>query len=84
MTFAARTSRFDRASENLQGVRDFAEYAGITRIDELLAPGSPLGRAAARGEREPGATLEAHDAAVLRPLWDEVVTLVSGALVFRD
>jgi hypothetical protein len=71
-------------AQPIEGVRDFAEYAGLTRVEELLAPGSPLGRAAARGEREPGATLEAQDAAVLRPLWDEVVTLVSGALVFRD
>ena len=34
--------------------------------------------------REPHAVLRAEDAAVLRPLWDEVVTLVSGKLVFRD
>jgi hypothetical protein len=71
-------------AQPVEGVRDFAEYAGLSRVEELLSPASPLGRAVARGEREPDATLEAQDAAVLRPLWDEVVTLVSGTLVFRD
>jgi hypothetical protein len=71
-------------AQPIEGARDFAEYAGLTRVEELLAPTAPLGRAAARGEREPGATLQAEDAAALRPLWDEVVTLISGALVFRD
>jgi hypothetical protein len=65
-------------------VRDLAEHAGLKRVDELLSPTSPLGRAVARGEREPHAVLRAEDAAELRPLWDEVVTVVSGALVFRD
>jgi hypothetical protein len=68
----------------VEGVRDLAEYAGLSRVEELLSPASPLGRAVARGEREPDATLRQEDAAELRPLWDEVVTLVSGALVFRD
>jgi hypothetical protein len=68
----------------VEGVRDLAEYAGLTRVEELLSPTSPLGRAVARAEDEPGATLRAEDAAELRPQWDEVVTLVSGALVFRD
>ncbi len=71
-------------AQPVEGVRDFAEYAGLSRVEELLAPASPLGRAVARGEREPDATLTAPDAAVLRPLWDELVTLVSGTLVFRD
>jgi len=71
-------------AQPIEGARDFAEYAGLRRVEELLSPTSPLGRAAARGEREPGATLEAQDAAVLRPAWDEVVTEISGALVFRD
>jgi len=71
-------------AQPIEGARDFAEYAGLTRVEELLAPTAPLGRAAARGEREPGATLEAQDAAALRPPWDEVVRLISGALVFRD
>jgi hypothetical protein len=68
----------------IEGVRDFAEYAGLRRVEELLSPAQPLGRAVARAEREPDATLEAQDAAVLRPQWDEVVTQVSGTLVFRD
>ena len=68
----------------VEGVRDLAEHAGLTRVEELLSPTSPLGRAAARGENEPHAVLRAEDAAELRPLWDEVVTLVGGALVFRD
>jgi hypothetical protein len=68
----------------VEGVRDLAEYAGLTRVGELLSPTSPLGREVARGEREPGATLRAEDAALLRPQWDELVTVVGGALVFRD
>lgn len=71
-------------AQPVEGARDLAEYASLRRVEELLAPSSPLGRAVARGEREPGATLRAEDAAVLRPLWDEVVTQVGGALVFRD
>ena len=71
-------------AQPVEGVRDFAEYAGLTRVDELLAPTAPLGREIARAESEPDATLPAEDAAELRPLWDEVVTVVSGALVFRD
>ena len=71
-------------TQPVEGVRDIAEYAGLTRVEELLSPASPLGRAVARGEGEPEATLRAEDAAELRPLWDEVVNLVSGVLVFRD
>ena len=71
-------------AQPVEGARDLAEHAGLARVDELLAPASPLGRAAARGETEPRAVLRAEDAAELRPLWDEVVTLVSGKLVFRD
>ena len=71
-------------AQPVEGVRDFAEYAGLTRVEELLAPTAPLGREIARAESEPDATLPAEDAAELRPLWDEVVTVVSGALVFRD
>jgi hypothetical protein len=71
-------------AQPVEGVRDLAEYAGLTRVEELLAPASPLGREVARGESEPDATLRAEDAAELRRLWNEVVTLVSGALVFRD
>jgi hypothetical protein len=71
-------------AQPVEGVRDIAEYAGLAKVEQLLAPSSPLGQAVARGEREPEATLRAEDAAVLRPAWDEVVTLVSGALTFRD
>ena len=71
-------------AQPVEGVRDLAEYARLTRVEELLSPASPLGREVARGESEPHATLQAEDAAELRPQWDEVVTLVSGALVFRD
>ncbi len=71
-------------AQPVEGVRDLAEHAGLKRVEELLSPTSPLGRAVAQGEREPNAVLRAEDAAALRPLWDEVVTLVSGALVFRD
>jgi hypothetical protein len=71
-------------AQPVEGVRDLAEYAGLTRVGELLSPTSPLGREVARGEREPGATLRAEDAAQLRPQWDELVTVVGGALVFRD
>jgi hypothetical protein len=68
----------------VEGMRDLAEYAGLTRVEELLAPSSPLGRTVARADREPDAVLGAAEAAQLRPLWDEVVAAVGGALVFRD
>ncbi|TFV53558.1 hypothetical protein [Blastococcus sp. TF02A-35] len=71
-------------AQPVEGVRDLAEYAGLTRVEELLSPSAPLGRALARADREPGAALTASDAATLRPAWDEVVTTVSGALVFRS
>jgi hypothetical protein len=71
-------------AQPIEGVRDLAEYGGLTRVDELIAPTSPLGRAVARGEADPDAVLRAEDAAVLRPAWDEVVTEISGTLVFRD
>jgi hypothetical protein len=71
-------------AQPVEGVRDLAEYAALSRVEELLSPGSALGRAVARGEREPDAVLRAEDAAELRIQWDEVVTVVSGALVFRD
>jgi hypothetical protein len=71
-------------AQQVEGVRDIAEYAGLARVDELLRPDAPLGRAVATGERVPDTPLRAEDAAVLRPAWDEVVTEVSGALVFRD
>ncbi|TYP89810.1 hypothetical protein [Blastococcus xanthinilyticus] len=68
----------------VEGVRDLAEYAGLRRAEELLAPTAPLGRTVARADHEPDAALPAAEAAQLRPAWDEVVSQVSGALVFRD
>ncbi|MDK3256187.1 hypothetical protein [Blastococcus capsensis] len=68
----------------VEGVRDLAEYAGLTRVEELLAPTAPLGRALARAEREPEAVLGAAEAAQLHPVWDEIVAEICGALVFRD
>ncbi|MDP9428693.1 MAG: hypothetical protein M3Q47_07375 [Actinomycetota bacterium] len=70
-------------AQQVEGVRDVAEYAGLTRVDELLRPDAPLGRLVTRGEREPDAPLRAEDAAAVRPAWDEVVAEVSGALVLR-
>ncbi|TFV64219.1 UNVERIFIED_ORG: hypothetical protein E4P37_13305 [Bacillus sp. AZ43] len=71
-------------AQPVEGVRDLAEYAGLTRVDELLAPSSALGRAVARGETDPQAPLRQEDAAELRRQWDEVVTQIGTALVFRD
>ncbi|TKJ35647.1 hypothetical protein [Blastococcus sp. CCUG 61487] len=70
-------------AQPVEGVRDLAEYTGLGRVEELLSPTTPLGRAVARGEREPDATLRQEDAAAVRPAWDEIVTLISGKLVFR-
>jgi hypothetical protein len=70
-------------AQQVEGVRDIAEYAGLTRVDGLLHPDAPLGRAVARSERVPDAPLPPEDAAAVRPAWDEVVTEVSRALVFR-
>ena len=71
-------------AQPVEGVRDLAEYAGLTRVDELLGAGTPLGQAVARAERDPGAALRAEDAARLTGPWDELVREVSSALVFRD
>jgi hypothetical protein len=71
-------------AQPVEGVRDVAEYAGLARVEELLSPSAPLGRAVARGERDPDAELRAEDAGVLRGAWDEVVAQVSSAVVFRD
>ncbi|MBB3084820.1 hypothetical protein [Geodermatophilus sabuli] len=68
----------------VEGARDVAEYAGLTRVESLLRPTEPLGRAVALADGEPDAPLRAEDAATLRSAWDDVVTAVSGALVFRD
>jgi hypothetical protein len=71
-------------AQPVEGVRDLSEYAGLSRVEELLSPTEPLGRAVARGEAEPEVVVRAEDAAVLRGPWDEVVTQISGKLVFRD
>jgi hypothetical protein len=71
-------------AQPVEGVRDLAEYAGLSRVEELLAPSSGLGQAVARGESDPSAPLRPEDAGELRREWDEVVTQVSGALVFRS
>lgn len=71
-------------AQPVEGVRDLAEYADVARVEELLSPSSALGRAVARAERDPAATLRQEDAGELKREWDEVVTLVSSSLVFRD
>jgi hypothetical protein len=81
---AAGLVQHEALVQPVEGVRDVAEYADLTRVDELLAPSAPLGRALARADREPQATLRAEDAAAVRADWDEVVRQVGGALVFRD
>ena len=72
-------------AQPVEGVRDLAEYAGLTPGRGAALPDVTAGpRGRPRPRREPDAVLPAEDAAELRPLWDEVVTVVSGALVFRD
>ena len=71
-------------TQPVEGARDLAEYAGLPRVEELLAPSTPLGQAVARSDREPQAALRAEDAAALTGPWDELVREVSGALVFRE
>ena len=72
-------------AQPIEGVRDLAEHAGLARVEELLAPTSPLGRAAARArERAATPSCAPRTPPCCGPLWDEVVTLVSGKLVFRD
>jgi hypothetical protein len=70
-------------AQPVEGVRDIAEYAGLTKVDGLLS-GTALARAVARGEREPDLPLRAEDAAAVRAEWDQVVAAISTALVFRD
>ena len=71
-------------AQPVEGARDLAEYASLPRVEELLSPTAPLGRAVAIGERQPDAVLRPEDAAAVRPAWDQIVTLISGKLVFRD
>ena len=72
-------------AQPIEGVRDLAEHAGL-RAGRRAAVPDVRPWAARSPARRPSrdAVLRAEDAAVLRPLWDEVVTLVSGKLVFRD
>src|SRR3712207_9372135 len=44
----------------VEGVRDIAEYAGLTRVEQLLS-GTALARAVVRSEREPDQPLEAAE-----------------------
>jgi hypothetical protein len=71
-------------AQPVEGARDIAEYAGLARVHALLGPGTALARAVARGEREPDRTLRPEEAAAVRSEWDEVVSAVGTALVFRD
>ena len=67
-----------------EGALDLAEYAGLPRVQQQLAAGSPLGRAVARGESEPTAPLSAEEAPSLAAAWDDVVADVVTALAFRS
>ena len=68
----------------VEGALDLAEYAGLARAQQLLGPGSPLGRAAARGDSEPDAPLSAEESSSLAAAWEDVVADVATALVFRS
>jgi hypothetical protein len=70
-------------TQPVEGVRDIAEYAGLKRVDELLGPTTALGRAVARAERTPDLPLRVEETGELTREWDEVVTAVGTALVFR-
>jgi hypothetical protein len=67
-----------------EGALDLAEYAGLTRVQQLLGAGSPLGRAVARGESEPTAPLSAEESPALAAAWDDVTADVATALHFRS
>jgi hypothetical protein len=71
-------------SQPVEGVRDVAEYASLSRIDTLLSSSTALGRAVAQAERTPDLPLRAEDAGELKQEWDDVVTAVGTALVFRE
>jgi hypothetical protein len=71
-------------SQPVEGVRDVAEYAKLGRVDELLSPTTALGRAVAQAERTPDTPLRVEEAGELKREWDDVVTAVGTALVFRD
>ena len=71
-------------TQPVEGVRDIAEYARLRRVEELLSPSAPLGRAVARAEAEPDTPLRPEDAGPLQTAWAEVVSEISAVLVFRD
>jgi hypothetical protein len=71
-------------SQPVEGVRDVAEYASLSRVDALLSPTTALGRAVAQAERTPDLPLRADDAGELKQEWDDVVTAVGTSLVFRE
>jgi hypothetical protein len=71
-------------TQPVEGVRDVAEYAKLKRVDELLSPTTALGRAAAQAERTPDLPLRVEEAGALVREWNEVVTAVGTALVFRS
>ncbi|WP_040338467.1 hypothetical protein [Candidatus Blastococcus massiliensis] len=81
---AAGLVSYAALEQPVEGVRDLAEYARLPRVEELLSPTEPLGRAVAVGEQRPDTALRQEDAAAVRPAWDEIVGLISGKLVFRD
>ncbi|MDT0275067.1 hypothetical protein [Blastococcus goldschmidtiae] len=81
---AAGLVSYAALGQPVEGVRDLAEYGQLPRVEELLSPTAPLGRAVAVGEQRPDTALRQEDAAAVRPAWDEIVGLISGRLVFRD
>ncbi|MGY2129983.1 hypothetical protein [Blastococcus sp. SYSU DS0617] len=81
---AAGLVSYAALAQPVEGARDLAEYARLPRVEELLSPAAPLGRAVAVGEHRPDTALRQEDAAAVRPAWDEIVGLISGKLVFRD
>ena len=72
-------------AQPIEGVRDLAEYAGLRAGRGAAVPGvaaGPGGRPRrARAGRRPA---RPRTPPCCGPLWDEVVTQVSGTLVFRD
>jgi hypothetical protein len=68
----------------VEGVLDLAEYTDLPRVQQLLTPGAPLGRAVARAESDPRAPVAAEEAPALVAAWDQVIADISTALVFRN
>lgn len=80
---AAGLVSYAALTQPVEGARDLAEYAQLPRVEELLSPAAPLGRAVAVGEQRPDTALRQEDAAAVRPAWDEIVALIGTTLVFR-